>query len=202
MDDSARSSLISSACTCRSTSAIFSISDGSSLSSRSERTPRLEAGTSAMPSRSLASRNLAQVQPSFSLPIRLATGTLARRRRTRRSPHGAPSSMMIGRTVTPGVFMSISRKEMPSCGLASVSVRTRQKIQSRPMGERGPGLLAVDDVVVAVTTARRAQVGEVGAGARLRVALAPLTRRSCGCRAGSAPSARRCRRCRSPARPS
>ena len=38
--------------------------------------------------------------------------------------------MMIGRTVTPGVFMSISRKEMPSCGLDSVSVRTRQKIQS------------------------------------------------------------------------
>ena len=38
--------------------------------------------------------------------------------------------MMIGRTVTPGVFMSISRKEMPSCGLASGLVRTRQKIQS------------------------------------------------------------------------
>jgi hypothetical protein len=30
----------------------------------------------------------------------------------------------------PGVFMSISRKEMPSCGLPSVEVRTRQKIQS------------------------------------------------------------------------
>ena len=51
-------------------------------------------------------------------------------RGTRRSRAWAPSSMMIGRTVTPGVFMSISRKEMPSCGLASVSVRTRQKIQS------------------------------------------------------------------------
>ena len=37
---------------------------------------------------------------------------------------------MIGRTVTPGVFMSISRKEMPSCFLAVGSVRTRQKIQS------------------------------------------------------------------------
>ena len=37
---------------------------------------------------------------------------------------------MIGRTVTPGVFMSISRKEMPSCGFTSVLVRTRQKIQS------------------------------------------------------------------------
>ena len=38
--------------------------------------------------------------------------------------------VMIGRTVIPGVFMSISRKEMPSCFLAAGSVRTRQKIQS------------------------------------------------------------------------
>ncbi len=37
---------------------------------------------------------------------------------------------MIGLTVMPGVFMSISRKEMPSWFLASGSVRTRQKIQS------------------------------------------------------------------------
>jgi hypothetical protein len=41
-----------------------------------------------------------------------------------------PSAMMIGFTVMPGVFMSISRNEMPSCGLALGSVRTRQKIQS------------------------------------------------------------------------
>jgi hypothetical protein len=32
--------------------------------------------------------------------------------------------------VTPGDFMSISRKLMPVCGLPSVLVRTRQKIQS------------------------------------------------------------------------
>ena len=36
----------------------------------------------------------------------------------------------IGRTVMPGVFMSIRMKEMPSCFLASGSVRQRQKIQS------------------------------------------------------------------------
>ncbi|CPL91943.1 Uncharacterised protein [Bordetella pertussis] len=41
-----------------------------------------------------------------------------------------PSSVLIGRTVMPGVFMSISSSEMPACGLASASVRTRQKIQS------------------------------------------------------------------------
>ncbi len=38
--------------------------------------------------------------------------------------------MMIGRTVMPGDFMSTSRKLMPVCGLPSVLVRTRQKIQS------------------------------------------------------------------------
>ena len=36
----------------------------------------------------------------------------------------------MGRTVTPGDFMSISKKEMPVCGLPSVLVRTRQKIHS------------------------------------------------------------------------
>ena len=36
----------------------------------------------------------------------------------------------IGRTVMPGVFMSIRMKEMPSCFLAAGSVRQRQKIQS------------------------------------------------------------------------
>ncbi len=35
---------------------------------------------------------------------------------------------MIGRTSTPGLVMSISRKLMPSCFFASGSVRTRQKI--------------------------------------------------------------------------
>jgi hypothetical protein len=38
--------------------------------------------------------------------------------------------VMIGRTVTPGDFMSISRNEMPACAFAVGSVRTRQKIQS------------------------------------------------------------------------
>src|SRR6185295_1255903 len=41
-----------------------------------------------------------------------------------------PSMVMMGRTVTPGDFMSISRKEMPACGFAATWVRTRQKIQS------------------------------------------------------------------------
>lgn len=36
----------------------------------------------------------------------------------------------IGRTVMPGVFMSMRRKLMPSCFFTVASVRTRQKIQS------------------------------------------------------------------------
>ncbi len=36
---------------------------------------------------------------------------------------------MIGRTVTPGVSSGTSRKEMPSCFLAALSVRTSRKIQ-------------------------------------------------------------------------
>ncbi|MCY1206037.1 hypothetical protein D9M68_639940 [compost metagenome] len=35
-----------------------------------------------------------------------------------------------GRTLMPGLRMSASRKLMPCCARASVSVRTRQKIQS------------------------------------------------------------------------
>src|SRR4029450_10125343 len=81
--------------------------------------------------------------------------------------------MMIGRTVTPGVFMSISRKEMPSCALASGLVRTRQKDPVTPMSERRPGLLAVDNVVVALAHCPSAQGREIGAGTRLGVALAP-----------------------------
>ncbi len=44
--------------------------------------------------------------------------------------HSEPSNSMMGRTVMPGLFMSINRKVMPDCCLALGSVRTRQKIQS------------------------------------------------------------------------
>ena len=42
-----------------------------------------------------------------------------------------PSIEMIGRTVMPGVFMSTSRNEMPSCRFAAFGlVRTSRKHQS------------------------------------------------------------------------
>jgi len=60
--------------------------------------------------------------------------------------------------------MSISRKEMPSWGRPSEAVRTRQ---------RGPGLLAVHDVVVALALGAHLDRREVRSRARLGVALAP-----------------------------
>ena len=84
-----------------------------------------------------------------------------------------PSMVWIGRTVMPGVFMSIRRKEMPSCFFAAGSVRTRQKIQSAILRQRRPGFLAVDDVVVAVALRRGLQRREIGAGAGLGEPLAP-----------------------------
>ena len=43
----------------------------------------------------------------------------------------SPARVMIGFTLRPGVFIeSISTKEMPSCGLPSVEVRTRQNMRS------------------------------------------------------------------------
>ena len=41
-----------------------------------------------------------------------------------------PLISVIGRVVTPGVSMSISRNEMPSCFAPELSVRTRQNIMS------------------------------------------------------------------------
>ena len=84
-----------------------------------------------------------------------------------------PSMVTMGRTSTPGSRMSRSRKEIPSCGLTSVSVRTRQNIMSRPVCGGCPGLGPVDDVVVAVTDRAGAQARQIGPCVRLRVALAP-----------------------------
>ena len=66
---------------------------------------------------------------------------------------------MIGRTVMPGVFMSISRKEMPSCGLPLGIGAHQAEDPVGVLAERGPGLLAVDDVVVALR-ARRASCSD------------------------------------------
>ncbi len=80
--------------------------------------------------RSWPSRYLATVQPLFSSKTRFSTGTLTSSKKISLTSW-PPSIRISGRTVMPGVFMSISRKLMPSWRFSTeASVRTRQKIQS------------------------------------------------------------------------
>jgi len=87
----------------------------------------IEPPMPAMLVRSQVSRYLAQVQPRFSSPTRLATGTRTWVKNTSLTSR-SPSSVTIGRSSTPGDAMSTSRKLMPACFFAVGSVRTRQKI--------------------------------------------------------------------------
>ena len=80
-------------------------------------------------SRSNSSSDLATVHPLFSSPMIWSAGTATLSRNTSLNTT-QPWMPAMGRTVMPGDFMSISRKEMPSCSLPSRQVRTRQNIQS------------------------------------------------------------------------
>ena len=67
-------------------------------------------------------------QPWFSRPTRFSLGTFTSVKKV--SQKGlSPEISWMGRASIPGVVMSNSTKEMPSCFLVA-SVRTRQKIQS------------------------------------------------------------------------
>ena len=59
------------------------------------------------------------VQPPFSGPTRFSFGTFTSVKKVSQNGE-APAISLIGRASTPGVFMSISRKQMPSCFLAGV----------------------------------------------------------------------------------
>ena len=61
--------------------------------------------------------------------MRFSTGTFTSSKNTSLTSW-LPSMVWIGRTVTPGVFMSTRMKVMPSCFFAAVSVRASTKIQS------------------------------------------------------------------------
>ena len=81
-------------------------------------------------SRSCVSRYLATSQPRVELADQVALlGTCTLSKKV--SQNGdLPEISRIGLVVTPGDAMSNSRKLMPVCFFAAVSVRTRQKIQS------------------------------------------------------------------------
>ena len=91
--------------------------------------PRFERATPAMPLRSCASSILAQVQPLFSSSMRFSTGTRTFSSQTSLTSW-PPSSVMIGRTVTPGRFMSIEQEGDAFLLLARRIGATRKKPQS------------------------------------------------------------------------
>ena len=153
-----------------------------------------------VPMRSWPSRYLATVQPLPSSCTRFSTGTFTSSKKTSLTSW-PPSIRMIGRTVMPGVFMSISRKEMPSWRLSRLGVGAHQAEDPvGVVGERGPDLLAGDHVVVALAAPRASSArpgpspspAPSSPGTR-----SPRRRRSA---AGSAASARRCRSARARAR--
>ena len=201
MVDSARSSLISSACTCRSTSAIFSLSAGSSFS---------------LPQRAhaaLGGRHLGDAEPLVGQQ-ELGAGpalVLLADQVGDRDLHVVEEHVVhvMGavehddRPHGDARRLHVDQQEGDALLRLGVGIGAHQAEDPvGPMGERGPGLLAVDDVVVACR-APRACAGWRGRSRRpARNSPGTTAPRSCGCRAGSAPSARRCRRCRSPARPS
>jgi len=79
--------------------------------------------------RSKRSSILAIPQPSFTRPTTFRTGTRTSVRKVSQKGD-APLISLMGRAVTPGESMSISRNVMPACFRASGSVRTRRNIQS------------------------------------------------------------------------
>ena len=68
------------------------------------------------------------VQPPLSGPIRFSLGTFTSVKKVSQKGE-LPLISLIGRTSTPGDFMSIRRNEMPSCFLV-LSVRTSAKHMS------------------------------------------------------------------------
>ena len=78
--------------------------------------------------RSYCNSRLAISQPPFSFPTIWFFGTFTSVKKVSQKGDW-PEMSLIGRASTPGVVMSNSTKEMPSCFFV-VSVRTRQKIQS------------------------------------------------------------------------
>ena len=95
-----------------------------------------------MPLRSCCSRRLAMVQPPFSGPTRFSFGTFTSVKKVSQNGE-VPAISWIGRTSTPGRFMSISRKLMPSCFLRGVGAH-QAEAPVGPLRAGGPDLLAVD----------------------------------------------------------
>ena len=74
----------------------------------------------------------------------------------------------------PGVLMLVDHDERDTAMLGRIGIGADQrKHRVGSVRGRGPDLLSVDDEIVAVAHGARGQRGEIGAGARLAVALRP-----------------------------
>ena len=112
-----------------------------------------------------------------------------------------PSIVWIGRTVTPGDFMSTRKKEMPSCFFTDGVGAREHEDPVGVLGERRPGLLAVDHPAIAVALGAWCAAPRGPIPRPARKSPGTTSRASRRCAAGSAPSAPASRKCRSPARP-
>ena len=119
----------------------------------------------AMPRRSLLKLSMISVKPWPSSPIRFSPGT---RQSSKYSVAVSDAHQPIFLSVVrdrPGVSPSISSRLTPPAPSAAGAHRDRDVVGAHARGDEG--LLAVDDVVVAVAPRLGAQVGDVGAAARL-----------------------------------
>ena len=122
--------------------------------------------------RSKESSSIAVCQPLPMPPRFDSTGTRASVKKT--SPNSwSPDSVVMGRASTPGL-VHVDQHQRQTLVPLRAGLGADQREQLVAVDRlRGPDLLAVDDVLVAVEDPGRADAGEVGAGAGLGEALAP-----------------------------
>src|ERR1700733_13128143 len=126
----------------------------------------------AIISRSCVSRYFATSQPRLSAPTRFSFGTATFSKNV--SQNGdLPEMSTIGLVETPGVGMSMRRKEMPFCVTRLRGGAHEAEDPGGFVGVGGPDLLPVDEKVIATLLRFRAQRSEIGAGPRFRIALTP-----------------------------
>ena len=120
----------------------------------------------------LVAEQVLGVGPALVLfPTRLTAGTRTFSSQTSLTSQ-PPSSVRIGRTLTPGARMSSSSMEMPRWARAVIGADQAEHAVG-VLRQRGPGLLAVDHVLAAVALGAGRQRGQVRTRTRLRITLAP-----------------------------
>ena len=153
------------------------------------RSPRCRLAT---PPRSYASVVIATRQPSCSGPSSASTGT---RTSVKKISLNSCSPVIVtsGRTSTPGQ-RHVDEQARDAAVLRRLGIGAHQQLA--PVGEvaeRVPGLLPVDDEVVAVEHGRGTAATRGPSRRRARRSPGTRCRRRAACGGGTAPSARRCR---------